>query len=147
MILLLLMSTLFLVAKIYVSTVAVYVIIKNTKILNLSKSFLPPNNMIPALCLLILDKLNLNPMDSVNGYFIVCEQPMGNNIMLNILRPAVLRQYYGINKSMICIDIVSRCTYGFGSKRNNVCMDSNKFATRTFNENMKSIAQYLNKFI
>lgn len=52
---------------------------------------LPQFNMISYMCLAILDKLNLHPMDSCNGYSIVCEQTMGNKIMLNILRPAVLR--------------------------------------------------------
>ena len=37
----------------------------------------------------------LNPMDTYHGISVVCEQPMGNKIMLNINRPAVLRQYYG----------------------------------------------------
>ena len=104
---------------------------------------LPRCNIIPNLCLQILDKLNMYTMDSPNGCSIVCEQPMGSNIILNMFRPAILRQYYGVNQSILCSDIVSRCTYGFGSKRNNVCMDPNKFVTKPFDNNIFYIAHYL----
>ena len=72
---------------------------------------------------------------------------MGNNIMLNILRPAVLRQYYGVNKCLLRSDIVSRCTYGFGSKGNNVSTDSNKLVTKLCGANMHDIAYYLKKLL
>ena len=37
---------------------------------------LPQFNIIPNICLAMLDKFNLHQMDSCNDYLIVCEQPM-----------------------------------------------------------------------
>ena len=104
-------------------------------------------NMIPYVCLAILDKLNLQPMGSCNGYSIACEQPMGNKIILNILRPTCLRQYYGTNEYFVHSDIVCRCTYIFGSKRNNAGTDPNKFVTKLFDKNMYNIAIYLKRLL
>ena len=101
---------------------------------------LPQCDIISYMCVKILDNLNLHPMKSCNGCSIVCEQLMGNNIMLNILRPAVLRQYYGVTKCFLRSDIVSRCTYILGSKRNNICADPNKFITKPFDMNMQNVA-------
>ena len=115
----------------------------NNKDFKSTHVLLPRCNIIPNSCLQILDKLNMHPMDSYNGYFIVCEQPMGNDIMINIFRPGVLKQYYGLDKSMLCSDIVSCCTYGFRSERNNVCMEPNKFVTKLFDSNMRHISHYL----
>ena len=50
---------------------------------------LPFENPLKKHCNTIIDKLMLNPMDTYHGISVVCEQPMGNKIMLNINRPAV----------------------------------------------------------
>ena len=59
----------------------------------------PSENPLKRHCNAIIDKLMLQYMDTYNGISVVCEQPMGNKIMLNIKRPAVLRQYYGADIS------------------------------------------------
>ena len=58
----------------------------------------------------------LNAMDTCDGISVICEQPMENKIMLNINRPAVLRQYYGCNIQNYGDGTTKRVTYGYGSK-------------------------------
>ena len=86
---------------------------------------LPAFNPIASLCCILLDKLMLTPIDTLGGLCAVCEQPMGNPIMLNIARLGALRQYYGRNIGFKSKIIVTRVTYGYGSKRNSVGTDPN----------------------
>ena len=67
--------------------------------------------------------------------------------MLNILRPSILRQYYGVNKSLSCSDIISGYTCGYESIRNNVGIDPKKFMTKLFDNNMYNVALYLKMLI
>ena len=88
----------------------------------------------------MLDKLFLSPLDSINGISVVAEQPFNNPIMLNILRPGVIRQYYGMDSGIIQQDSINRATYGFKS---HVGTDPNKFITKPFDINMKLMSNYL----
>ena len=97
---------------------------------------LPYLNPLKHYCIAIIDKLMLHPMDSYNGISVACEQPMGNKIMLNIKRPGVLRQYYGADITRYADNSVKRFTYGYGSERNSVGLDPNKFVTKPFDDNM-----------
>ena len=56
--------------------------------------------------------------------------------MLNILRPAVLRQYYGLNVEEIEIQKygIQRYTYGSGTGTSTVGIDPNNFVTREMTE-------------
>ena len=86
------------------------------------------------LCRNVFDKLFLSKIDSFKGISVVAEQPFNNPIMINILRPGVIRQYYGMNKGVVNNDIISRATYGLKS---HVGTDPNKFITKPFDINMK----------
>ena len=64
---------------------------------------------IRDVCRNVLDKLCVSKVvDSLNRLSIVAEQPFHNPIMLNILRPGVLRQYYGMDIGVVKNDTISR---------------------------------------
>ena len=60
------------------------------------------------------------------------DKPLNNDVALNILRPAVLRQYFGTNIEEEG-DKVKRHTYGSGSGSSSVGMDPLNFVTRPWN--------------
>ena len=91
-------------------------------------------------CRNVLDKLFLSKLDSINGISVVAEQPFNNPIMLNILRPGVICQYYGMDRGVIHNHSIKRATYGFKS---HVGTDPNKFITKPFDMNMKLMSNYL----
>lgn len=68
---------------------------------------------------------------------------MGNPVILNVSRPRVLRQYYGCDLCYKSHDIITRVTYGYGSKRNSVGTDPNKFVTKPLDYNMVYMASYI----
>ena len=78
----------------------------------------------------------LTKIDTFGGMSIICEQPMGNPIMLKVNRLGALRKYYGRNISYKLNDIVTIVTYGFESKRNSVGTDPDKFVTKSFDKYM-----------
>ena len=55
---------------------------------------------------------------------------MGNEIILNINRPTVLRQYYRADITVHADTFVVRVTYGYGSNKNSVESDPNKSITK-----------------
>jgi len=69
--------------------------------------------------------------------------------MLNILRPAVLRQYYGLNvkDDVTHNDCVERYTYGSGTGTSTVGIDPNNFVTREMTEEMKSMSIELKELL
>ena len=88
----------------------------------------------------VLDKLIMSKIDSLCGISIVAEQPMNNPIMLNITRPAVLRQYYGCDMGSPRNKIIKRATYSYKSY---VGTDPSKFITKPFDNNLKKMASIL----
>ena len=60
------------------------------------------------------------------------DKPLNNDVDLNILRPAVLRQYFGTDVEEQG-DKVKRHTYGSGSGSSSVGMDPLNFVTRPWN--------------
>ena len=69
--------------------------------------------------------------------------------MLNILRPAVLRQYYGLNvrDTFKSNDGVERYAYGSGTGTSTVGIDPNNFVTREMNEDMKLMCVELKELL
>ena len=69
--------------------------------------------------------------------------------MLNICRPAVLRQYFSLNFSnpKEGNNTVARCTYGLGSGTSSVGMDPASFVTREINTGMKVMSDVLYEFL
>ena len=69
----------------------------NVELINLSK--------------LVLKKLIFDPPDSLHGTSIVADAPEYNIAMLNVQRPGVLRQYYGMDIDNINDQLVTRVAY------------------------------------
>ena len=80
----------------------------------------------------IIDELVRSPINSQSGIKLSLNKPLNNDIDLNILRPAVLRQYYGMNITE-GVEQVKRYTYGSGSGTSSVGMDPLNFVTRPWN--------------
>ena len=94
-----------------------------------------------------LDKLVMSPIDSKYGISLVTESPYGTTL-LNVSRPAVLRQYYGTNvgtKKDGKIKI--RATYGLSVLKNSVGTDPLKFVTKPFNKYLYRISLYVTHII
>ena len=107
---------------------------------------LPHENPIHTCCAIISDKLLLTPIDTRGEISVVCEQPMGNPVMLNVNRPGLLRQYYGCDVCYKSHYIITRVLYGYGSKRNSIRTDPSKFVTKPFDYNMLYMAPYIRRF-
>jgi hypothetical protein len=78
------------------------------------QSYLIENNLTPDLCNLassILEKIVLGELHSVHGIVASLDKPTGcKEHMPNLVRPAVLRQHYGLN-----LHNGTRCSYGDGT--------------------------------
>ena len=74
---------------------------------------------------------------------------MNNPPILNILRPAVLRQYYSLNVEDMCgiSNNVRRYTYGSGTGSSSVGLDSRNFVTRVMTEEMLSLSKELRNLL
>ena len=74
---------------------------------------------------------------------------MNNQRCLNILKPAVIRQYYGANVDVIrrISEFIRRYTYGYGSVTSSVGMEPYNFITRKITNEMEYIATELHEFL
>ena len=97
----------------------------------------------------IIDKLICSPLNSINGIRLSLDTPLNNPPMLNILRPVVLRQYYGLNVKDVSTqnNSVERYTYGSGTGTSTVGINPNNFVTREMTEDMKSMSVELKELL
>ena len=101
-----------------------------------SKSILIPNvnnSKIFTWSYLCLEDLVMSPFNSLKGISLAVETPYGTHL-INILRRAVLRQYYG--RDVIALSNNNkrmRFTYGNNKKNSSVNTDSMNFVTKPFN--------------
>ena len=96
---------------------------------------LPRNTLLYDLSRAFIDNLIRTPINSKCGIRLSLDKPLNNDICLNLLRPAVLRQYYGLeieNQTRKS----KRYTYGSGSGTSSVGMDMKNFVTRPLNANL-----------
>ena len=65
----------------------------------------------------IIDQLICSDINSAHGIRLPLDTPLNNPPILNVLRPAVLRQYYSLNVEDMCgiSNNVRRYTYGSGT--------------------------------
>lgn len=87
------------------------------------------------------------PFNSKDGVNVCVEAPYGKNHNLNILRNAVLRQYYGCDteESEKYTDVSYRYSYGVGagSAVTSVGSDSSSIITRRMTEDLQNIANQI----
>ena len=96
---------------------------------------LPQNTLLYDFSRAVIDELIRSPINSSSGIKLSLDKPLNNDLKLNLLRPAVLRQYYGAD---IGDDDCNkrRYTYGSGTGTSSVGMDPLNFVTRSFDAKM-----------
>ena len=96
----------------------------------------------------IIRKIIHSPINSKDGIKLSWDTPLNNQRCLNILRPTVLRQYYGANVDVInqSSNLIRRYTYIYGSGTS-VGMDPYSFVTRKITNEMEYIATELYEII
>ena len=93
---------------------------------------LPENTLLYDLSRAIIDEVICSPINSDSGIKLSLDKPLNNDIDLNVLRPAVLRQYFGEEIRKVNGKLI-RYTYGSGSGTSSVGMDPHNFVTRALN--------------
>lgn len=83
----------------------------------------------------VIDELISSPINSKRGIKLFLDKPLNNKMCLNILRPAVLRQYFG-KEVTNGHGQLRRCTYESGTGSSSVGMDPQNFVTRSFDKDM-----------
>ena len=101
---------------------------------------LPKNTLLYDYSRAIIDEIIRSPINSPCGIKLSLDKPLNNDVDLNILRPAVLRQYYGMDIEE-GVDMVKRYTYGSGSGTSSVGMDPHNFVTRPWNAWMLAMSE------
>ena len=93
----------------------------------------------------IISKIIYSPINSKDKITLSWDTPLNNQRCLNILRPAVIRQYYGSNVDVIqeSSELIRRYTYGYGSDTPSVGIDPYNFVTRKMTYEMEYIATEL----
>ena len=97
----------------------------------------------------IIQKIIHSPINSKDGIKLSWDTPLNNQRCLNILRPAVLRQYYGANVDVIneSNHFIKRYTYGYGSGTSSVGIDPFNFVTRKMTKEMEYIGTELHEIL
>ena len=90
----------------------------------------------------VIDKLVSSPISSFNGIHVTIESPYSSHGLLNVYRPAVLRQYFGINYKKE-YPYVQRYSYGTGVGVNSVGIDPSNLMTRELTNEMKDLSMEL----
>ena len=107
---------------------------------------LPPNTLFYVLGRYIIDELIQSPINSPLGIKLSLDKPLNNDVALNIFRPAVLRQYYGLEIGN-CNNKFRRYTYGSGSGMTSVGMDPHNFVTRALSHEMITMINDLHEML
>ena len=94
---------------------------------------------------LIVKRLIGSGLDTRNGITLLADEPLGNKPMLNVSRPAVLRQYYG--QDLTVQGINQRATFGMFKGAQSEGSDKDKFTVKPFCHEMTQMAEYLSDLL
>ena len=111
---------------------------------------LPFDTTLGDQCRSVMDILLCSRFNSLKGIKLSLDKPMNVHTLLNINRPAVLRQYYGVKFDEVCNIVPGmeyRYTYGNGTGLSSVGMDPSNFVTRPFSPSLHIIARELHSLI
>ena len=100
------------------------------------------NSYLSVLSKHVIETIVSSPMSSPNGIHVTIERPYMSKGELNIFRPSVLRQYFGLNYATQA-NVIERYSYGTGAGVNSVGIDSTNFMTRIFTDEMKELSTEL----
>ena len=95
----------------------------------------------------ILRNLILSPPNSLWGISIVADAPECNKAMLNVKRPGVLRQYYGLDLECKTESIVKRVAYRSQFNIRSEGTDPYKLIVKPFPQEMVLMSRYFWKFM
>ena len=98
----------------------------------------------------VMDVLLCSRFNSSQGIKLLLDKPINMHTLLNIDRPAVLRQHFGMKVyklSNVLPGIEYGYTYGSGTGISSVGMDRSKFFTRPFTPSLNIIARELHLLI
>lgn len=101
-------------------------------------------NIIIARCLVV--KLMAYPYDTADGITVSADMPFGKCGLVNISRPAVLRTYYGLDKTCISATLIERVTYGPTSFTGCLATDPRWFSTKPMSILMYNFGVTLKNF-
>ena len=104
-------------------------------------------NELTSLARYILRTLIVNPINSLLGISIVADAPQCRNMNLNVKRPGVLRQYYGLDIEKIDKDTVRRVSYRSQTSFQSEGSDPHKLVIKPFLDDMVEMAEYFNTFL
>ena len=95
----------------------------------------------------IIVKLLLSDFNSQQGITVCADMPFGQNNLLNISQPAVLRTYYGQNVHANSPTQWTRVTYGPTSVSGALSMDPRNFSTKAMPQEMFSLGNYFKTYM
>ena len=72
---------------------------------------------------------------------------MNNDVQLNIVRPAVLRQYYGLSVDSVKDNICIRPAFGFNNGRQAEGTDYRRIVVKPFCDDMSGMSKLLHNFL
>ena len=128
-----------------------YIIDLSTSNVNIDNDFwsillkLPETHPLECWGQLIVKRLIGSGLDTRNGITLLADEPLGNKPMLNVSRPAVLRQYYG--RDLTVQGINQRATFGMFKGAQSEGSDKDKFSVKPFCHEMKQMANYLSDLL
>ena len=95
-------------------------------------------------CKLSIHKLITSRINTIDGISVSAECVYGTDCV-NIIRPAVVRIYYGrdLNSGKFVMNKKKRMSYGVNFVSHDVGADPNKFITKPFNYHLHKIADYI----
>ena len=111
---------------------------------------LPFDTTLGSQCRSVMDVLLCSHFNSSKGIKPSLDKLMNVQTLLNINRPAVLRQYFGVNVddlSNVLPGMEYRYTYGNGTGLSSVGMDTSNFITRPFTPSLHIITRELHSLI
>ena len=85
--------------------------------------------------------------NSPNGITIVADAPECNNTMLNVKRPAVLRQYYGMNIGVESDHIIRRVAYRSMLTTSSEGSDPMKLTIKPFSPEIEEMSKIIYNFL
>jgi len=99
-----------------------------------------------------VDNLICSDLDSKDGIRVIAEKANSNPVMLNVERPAPIRQYFGCalppkKNESLKEGHSERYSYAVASGTNSVGTDPSKFVTREMTSHMLLIADHLQKLM
>ena len=97
----------------------------------------------------IITKIIRSPINSNEGSKLSLNTPLNNPASLNILRPAVLRQYHEKNllRNAVLKNQIKRYTYGSSSGTSSVGMEKYNFVTRPMGPSMEKLSSDVHTFL